>query len=298
MSLHRIAARIAAVQALKGRTLVGDNVLDSEIGAIDISADGAVALEEDKPFIAVYCDGSSFKDGPASVMPRALTMNGYTDFLFEAGITAAMTETDPETDESTLIGVGIPATDAALEFKLDIIMRQIVDCLTDPANEWAAVFRDLCERFVALERNRTSGNEGTRLAAHQMKLTVELKNDPARGTDIKPTHALMRFFDLASTIVVPNPNRTKPNPDYPHNSDYPRIDDPEAPEFVTHPDMQKQINLMRAQLTGDEHEWQLALRRYGMTHGEADALLVTPATGAEADIKVAEVDVQPAEVAA
>lgn len=39
MSLARIALRIAAVEALKGKTLVGDNVLDSPNGALDVQAE-------------------------------------------------------------------------------------------------------------------------------------------------------------------------------------------------------------------------------------------------------------------
>jgi hypothetical protein len=298
VSLHRIAARIAAVQALKGRTLVGDNVLDSEIDALDVQANQSLRTDQEKPFIAVYCDGSLNKDGPASDQLRAMVPNGLTDFLFEAGITAAMTVTDPDTDESYVVP-GIPATDAAFEFMLDTVMRQIGDALTDPANEWAEVFRKFCVSIRATERARASGDDkGTRLAAHQLKVTVDLLPDPVRGADLKPTHALLKFFDLAETITVPNPNRYIDNPDYPHSSDFPKILDPEAPEEVQDPVVAAQVAMMRAQLTGDEHAWQLALRRYGMTRGEADALLLTPAEGAEADIKVIEVDVQPAEIAA
>lgn len=291
MSLHRIAARIAAVQALRGKTLVGDNVLDSEIGAIDIGVDGSVSVDADlrKPFIAVYSDGAANKDGPTSDATRALVPNGATDFLFEAGVTAVMTDVDPETDETTLVGIGIPATDPGFEFQLDIIMRQVTDCLSDPANEWADVFRGLCSRFISIERNRTSGEQGTKLAAHQLKVTVDLLPDPVRGAELKPAHPLMKFFDLAETITVPNPNRYIDNPDYPHSSDAPKILDPEAPEEVQDPVVAAQVAMMQAQLTGDEHEWQLALRRYGMTRGEADALLITPPTGTDGDIDIADV---------
>lgn len=289
MSLNRIAARIAAVQALKGKTLVGDNVLDSEIGALDVQADQSLRTDQEKPFISVYCDGSTVKGGGEL---RAMVVNGHTDFLFEAGITAAHVDTDPDTDTS-VVYEGIPATDDNFELHLDLVMRQISDCLTDPTNEWAGVFRMFCQSFISVERNRAARAEGVRLAAHQMKLVVDLWPDPVRGMELKAGHPLMRFFALAETITVPNPNRTKANPDYPHNSDYPRIEDPDAPEFVQDPQMAAKVAMMRAQLTGDPHDWQLALRRYGMTRGEADALLLTPAEGAEADVSVVEIDVQP-----
>jgi hypothetical protein len=293
MSLHRIAARIAAVQALKGRTLVVDNVLDSDIGALDVQADQSLRTDQEKPFISVYCDASVNKDGPASDQLRALVPNGITEFLFEAGITASMTVTDPDTDESFIVP-GIPATDPAFEFHLDIVMRQLSDALTDPTNQWAEVFRKFCRSFIAIERARASGDDkGVRLAAHQLKLTVDLWPDPVRGMELKPEHPLAMFFSMAETITVSNPNRTKPNPDYPHDSDYPRIEDPDAPETVQDPVMAAKVAMMRAQLTGDEHDWQLALRRYGMTHGEADAMLLTTPEGAEADVLVVEVNTSP-----
>lgn len=293
MSLHRIAARIAAVQALKGRTLVEDNVMDSQAGALDVQADGSLRTDQEKPFISVYCDASVNKDGPASDQLRALVPNGLTEFLFEAGITATTTLTNPDTD-APYVAEGMLATDDDFEFYLDIVLRQVSDCLTDPTNEWAEVFRKFCRSFISIERARASGDDkGVRLAAHQLKLTVDLWPDPVRGMPLADAHPLAMFFALSETVTVPNPNRTKPNPDYPHDSDYPRIEDPDAPETVQDPVMAAKVAMMRAQITGDEHDWQLALRRYGMTHGEADAMLVTTLEGAEADVLVVEVNTTP-----
>lgn len=273
MSLHRIAARIAAVHALRGNTLVGDNVLDSDIGALDVQADQTLRTDQEKPFISVYCDGSTNKSAGTDML-RAMVPNGTTDFLFEAGVTASMTITDPDTDESFVVP-DIPATDAAFEFMLDTVMRQIGDTLTDPANDWAGVFRAFCFRVISSERNRASNDDkGVRLAAHQLKLSVDLLPDPVSGATLNDDHPLLRFFELADTITVPNPDRTMPNPDYPHDSDFPRIDDPDAPETVTDPVVAAQIAMMRAQLVGSADEWQVAMRRYGMLRSEAAALLL------------------------
>ena len=63
MSLTMMALRIAAVQALKaGGTLVGDNVLDSQISAIDQTADGQLRSDQQRPFIAVYTDAAKSQD--------------------------------------------------------------------------------------------------------------------------------------------------------------------------------------------------------------------------------------------
>ena len=296
MSLHRIAARIAAVQALKGKTLVGDAVLESWINALDVDAKGELETDQTKPFITVYTEASTVKGGEPENALRALVPNGLTDFLFEAGYAATMTETDPDTDVSC-VRPGLLATDANFEFYLDIVMRQIGDALTDPNNEWAEIFRKFCRSFESVERRRTSSNDNVRLAAHQLRVTVDLWPDPARGAVLADAHPLKMFFAKAATVVIPNPDPTMPNPDYPESSDYPRIEDPDAPEFVPDANLAAQVALMQAQLANNEHEWQMALRRYGMTLSEADAMLLTTPEGAEADVEVVEVDARPAEVA-
>jgi len=260
MSLTRIAARIAAVQALKGRTLVGDNVLDSQIGALDVAADGSLRTDEDRPFISVYTDASKSE----SNVLRSWAVNGQTDILFEMGVTASHVETNPETGES-VVYPGIPGTDSAFEFMMDIVARQIGDALSDPENEWAQVFQGLHSGNAKIERARTSGDSGgVRLAAQQIKVTVDLWADPVRGKALGEQSPLGRFFAKAEEL-------------------YDSV-------FWT------QIELMRAQIAGNEFSWQTIQRRYGMTRPEMDALLLSTPEGAEPDIDLVEIDAQPVEI--
>ena len=248
MSLIRIAARIAAVQALKGQTLVGDNVLDSQIGALDVAADGSLRSDEEKPFISVYTDYAKTEENEL----RAAVPNGTTEFLFEAGITAAMAMTDPDTDES-VIYPGIPGTDAAFEFHLDMVMRQIGDVLTDPQNEWAEIFRSFHRGNMKIERARTSqDNSGVRLAAQQMRVTVDLISDPPARQALPPQHKLARFFTKAAEL----------------------------------PELASRIALMQSALSGTQYSWQASIQRYGMTYAEADSMLLTPLSGAEEDVLI------------
>ena len=278
MSLVRIAARIAAVQALKGNTLVGDNVLDSQIGALDVAADGTLRTDEDRPFISVYTD-SAKADGEDATL-RSFSINGDTEFVFEAGVTAAHIETDPETGESTIYP-GIPGTDSAFEVHLDLVVRQIGDALSDADNAWAEIFRKLVSVFSKIERARTSGDgNGVRLAAQQLRVTAVLRPDPIRGTELKPTHPLAMFFAKAATLTVPNPDHDP--------------DDPDSPASIPDPVVSAQVALMQAQLSGAEYDWQSMMRRYGLTRTEADNLLLTTPEGAEADITVVNVDAAPA----
>src|SRR5690606_36217188 len=103
-------------------------------------------------------------------------------------ISAAMTDTDPDTGVSTVIGIGIPATDPALEFYLDCVGRQIAVALSDPDNAWAEIWRGLSSSVLKIERKRTSdAASGTRIAAHQLVITLDLLPDPVFGAPIAPT---------------------------------------------------------------------------------------------------------------
>lgn len=199
--ITRLALRIAAVEALKGRTNVKSNVLDSHIGAVEVGPDGSIKTDQSGPFISVYVEGSKIED-PRPI--RGFHHHGNLDIVFEVGITAAMTETDPETDETTLIGYGIPATDAALEFHLDMTGRQIINAMSDPTNEWAEIFRSLMSGIVKIERRRAADAEtAVRMAAHQHTFTVMALPDPPYGEPIAETSAWAKL--LAKMQAVDHP---------------------------------------------------------------------------------------------
>jgi len=203
--LARIALRIATIEALKGKTLVGENVLDSQIGAIDIAADDSLRTDQEKPFVSIYVDGSKIED---RVDLRSLHKAGPTELTIEVGISAAMTDTDPETGASIVIGIGIPATDPALEFYLDCVGRQIATALSDPENVWAEIWRSLSSSVLKIERKRTSDvASGTRIAAHQLVITLDLLPDPVYGAAIAPTSVWAIF--MARMAAIEHPFRGK-----------------------------------------------------------------------------------------
>jgi hypothetical protein len=242
MSLVRIAARIAAVEALKGRTIIGSNVLDSEIGSLQVDGDGTIRTDEDRPFLTVYTDAATTRDVDTAL--RAMVVNGATEIVFEAGITAAMTETDPVTDESVVVGIGVPATDRALEFFLDMVIRQVGDTLTDPENEWAQIFQSFIISVSNVSRARTSNDsDGVRLGGHQLRLNVSLLADPVKGEPLKPTSALAKFFAKAATLG-------------------------DAAVLA-------QIDMMQAQIAGEALSLELIQRRFGLISEEAGAMLLS-----------------------
>lgn len=249
MSLVRIAIRRCALEALRGRTLVGTNVLDSEIGALDVNADGALRTDKDRPFITIYTDAAKSSDNDL----RSFVVNGETEIIFEAGIATPHVVSDPNTDEAVLVP-GLPATDANFEINLDLTVRQIFDVLSDPLNEWAELFRSFLYSHVQITRARTSGDtDGVRLAAHQVKLLASIISDPVAGVPLKPQSPMARFLTKCEAEVIPR-----------------------EPSFsVT-------LDLMRAQIAGDGAARMAAMQRFGLCLAEANAMLLTlPDGGAD-----------------
>lgn len=200
MSLTMMALRIAAVQALKaGGTLVGDNVLDSQISAIDQTADGQLRSDQQRPFIAVYTDAAKAQD----LGQTGLRSNGRVDIMFNCGVSVTMAETNKETGETQIVDL-FPATDANLEAVLDALDVQIGRVLTDPDNPWAQVFGDFVQAYVAKEHVRSSSSaENVRLAAGQTKLTVDVFADPRHGQPLAEGGPWPRFMALMAEHGVP-----------------------------------------------------------------------------------------------
>ncbi|WP_203566182.1 hypothetical protein [Aurantimonas aggregata] len=237
MSLARIALRIAAVEAIKGHTLVGSKVLDSPNGALDIAADGTMRTDEDRPFVSVYTDNGTVE----GMTGRSLVDNGSCVLVIEAGISMAMTETDEQTGVSQIVGVAIPASDQNFEFFLDLVQRQIIDALSDPDNEWAEIYRGLHYRVTKVEiGGKRNSDDGQRLAGHQTRITVDLIDDPVRGEPIDPGTPLARFFAMLDASADPV--------------------------------YQAQAQAMLDIVGGSDPDWKILQRRHGMTAAELLAL--------------------------
>jgi len=262
MSLIRLGMRVAVVQALKGRTLVGDNVLDSEIGALETDASGNLRSGQTKPFVTVYTDRTDRRDGEG--WPRAFLDNGMTDLVIEIGIAATMLDRHPDTGIGEVdvgeVVAGIPATDRAFEFHLDVVCRQIADALTDCDNPWASIFQGLSTKVHRIERARASSTEQSgRLAAAQLRVTLELIEDPSRGEAIDPATPFGRLLAL--------------------------MEDSNAVDLVAY------AATIRSLLAGDYEPWRIAQERLGLSAGEVAVLGIGPLEdGAEIEGATIEID--------
>jgi len=195
MSLTSMALRIAAVQALKaGGTLVGSNVLDSQIAAIDHTADGKLSSDQEHPFIAVYSDAARAMD----LGSTGLRSNGQIELLFNFGVSMTMARTDKENGASVVSG--LPATDPHFEALLDMISLQIARVLVDPDNAWAQVFGGFVTSYLVKEQARSRSNvDRARQAAGQIKLTVAAFADPIHGQPLAEGGPWAAFMQLAET---------------------------------------------------------------------------------------------------
>lgn len=196
MSLCRIALRRACVLALKGHTLAGDNVLDSEIGAVDVDESGNLAVINRGKFIAIYTDRAE----AMSPDGRMLYENGSTLLRIEFGITEKMTieEEDPDNPGKMIRSVvaGIPFTSSAAEDYLDLLGRQVMSALSHPDREAANIFRGLFYSIVKIDRQRESDDKGQRVAAQQIALTGELLPDPITLEDAPANGPFARLLAL------------------------------------------------------------------------------------------------------
>lgn len=200
MSLTMMALRISAIQALRaGNTLVGENVLDSQISAIDQTADGRLVSDQRRPFIAVYTDTAKSQE----LGQTGLRANGRVELAFNCGVSVTMAETNKETGETQIVDL-FPATDANLEAVIDALDVQITRVLHDPDNRWSQVFGDFVQSYVAKEHVRSSSSaENVRLAAGQTKLTVDVFADPRLGQPLPEGGPWPRFMELMAAHNLP-----------------------------------------------------------------------------------------------
>lgn len=167
MSVVRLATRLVVVLALRGRTLAGPAVADSEITPFDEKAAEAVS-----PFVSVYTDDQARN---ARDIDPARPADRLT-ITIEIGLNAQVKD---ETGEEI---AGLPMTDAGMELILDAIERQILMVLADDENPWSAIWKRLFRGDPEIKSTRgASAADGVRFAGRQLKINVEPLKEPPSG---------------------------------------------------------------------------------------------------------------------
>ncbi len=246
MSLAREALRLCTVRALRGATLVGQRVHDSEQGPVE-----DYVKDKSEPVVVVYTDDCT----TATTEQRQLFNGGKQDLVIEILVTTRMkvklpaTDDEPEQEADVLTPI---ETDAAMEFTIGVISRQIAVALTDPTSPWAEMWREFAATITnRQDRRGSSMRDGVRFAGRQIVLTVDLLRDPVPGAGIAATSTWARFLALVDNT----------------------------------PDLALIAPALHALIEGgdvDLPEWQLLRGGYGMTLAEAQALQLAPPAPAQA----------------
>lgn len=197
--LTRIALRICVQEALRGRTAVGANVLDSQFSALDLDHDGNLRTEQDRPFASVYTEEGQIA---ASGGLELLGVSSVA-LVIEAGIASSMGVEDPESGIVQMAS-GLPDTDAGMEFTLDLIMHQVAHVLSCPGEAWADLARSFLHTVARIERARIgSKSNGVRIAGHELKIFGQLAQDPLPGQDLAGT-TFGQFMDALANSGRPD----------------------------------------------------------------------------------------------
>lgn len=238
--LTRFALRAATVRALRGRTLVGRAVRDSEIAPID-----DVAAEHPTPFIVVYTDDGKFTATGRDLFATSGDSRvdvGYQHLVIEIAVTQRMRIRGEDGEERD--DVVHPALDAALEFNVDLIERQIMCALqaAEADSPWSEMWRQLVLDIGDRHSQRGSSmRDGVRFAGRQITLSVRLPREPAPGAPRAPIW--QRFLTLAAADV----------------------------------DLAPLVPQLEAALAGTpQPEWAQIARTFGLSKGEAAALHLMP----------------------
>lgn len=179
MSLVKTAMRICAVEAIKGNTAFGDNVLDSENDAFSTSSGADLQTPQSEPFIAVYTEGSN---NPSPSAPMDLLDSGSVELAIEFGL--AIKHCVKNEDGDSIIAVDLPATDATMDFELDLVSLQTKNALLNPNNEWSELFRGFTLSLSSAHTQRAGQSQISRLAAQQIKLVFSVISDPVVGQEL------------------------------------------------------------------------------------------------------------------
>lgn len=179
MALVRQLIQICMIEAIRGRTLAGDHVIDSNIAAI-----GKLDFKGDKPVLAISIEETD-QDGKYDngFFGRTSEMKLYVQAAVATKATISIEDEDGgEGDQKTVEVVEIGSTDAAREATLNILDRQWRQALVDPDNEWGDRFRQLAPLVGRIRDTRITDPEGGRkYAARVTEIPVTTVPEPEYG---------------------------------------------------------------------------------------------------------------------
>lgn len=173
MSVVRQLVCVAAVEALRGRTLAGDDVYDSKIDTLP-----DLLRNSNRPALIVSVEESAQGDGgqwEGGLLGRATVLT----MLVQAVVVAV---TEIETEDGLSLIPGIAETDAAYEATLNLLDRQWRAALHDHADDWSRVFRGLVTGIGKISDTRAVDPQaGRKYACRFTQVSLAVVDEPLPG---------------------------------------------------------------------------------------------------------------------
>lgn len=175
MSVVRQLLQVAAVQAMRGRTLAQAAIFDSRIGPLPDILEGT-----ERPILVVSIEESEQpEDGgnDAGFFGRNIRFT----MLVQAAVASAIS-VDIDGEETITVGIG--ETDAGYEATLNVLERQWRMALSDPGEAWAELFRDLVLNVGVIRDARgINPKSGHRHASRFTEVVLTTVPEPAPGEE-------------------------------------------------------------------------------------------------------------------
>lgn len=176
MSVVRQLVQIAVVEAVRNRTLAGNDVFDSRMDTLDSLLKG-----ERRPLLIFSIEEAEQEvggQGESGLLGRAARLTAFV----QAGVASGEAVRD---GNNTIIRPAIGETDAAYEATLNILDRQWRQILHDFEDPWAVLFRELVTGVGVIKDTRASDPEtGSKHAARFTQFHLNVIADPLPGDDI------------------------------------------------------------------------------------------------------------------
>ncbi|SNY94064.1 hypothetical protein SAMN04515647_4388 [Cohaesibacter sp. ES.047] len=273
MSLMLLAVSTCLVKALKGHTLAGERVLESDPTALRFTEDGRFKTDQTGPFISIFAHTS--KASGLGQQP-ALLANGDVEIELLTGVTATMTSVADDDGHRKFDFIDLAPSSTNMDRTLNLMHRQIVDVLLADTF-WAERFRQFAVVTVVDRAGVVSSEDGQRLAARQMKIKVNVLDEPL-AEEIDAYHQWVDLGDEAASL----PDGVTPFASF--------LWGLKTSEDASDCAMADEIAAM---LSGDVLEWQAIAKSMGFTRDQMMALGLNPidfdnpeqvVTGADAPI--------------
>lgn len=209
MNLCMDILRLITVKALQDATWCGQRVYDSPAEPADLRLE-----KERAPYIAVYIDDGDFnlEEDPGVGAASLYDGGGTCWLLIEVSIAgqelAAPERLDPNSVQDPAMqrkepdATALAYTDAALELRIGLIARQVMDALAEPRSPWANLWRILAPVRGRVEIRRGGSGldheqeQGIRYASRVIRMNLGLLGEPVPGPI---TGFWQDFLTLAAT---------------------------------------------------------------------------------------------------